>query len=457
MLKLLQKKKIDATDGALLPTIIAYSIPLILSTIIQTLFSAVDKVVLGQMADTVAVAAVGTTSVVINLIVTIFSGMSGGVKILIAHAIGAGDRERIRKTAATSLITALCFGVIVVILGWILSPTFLSLTKCPAECYDGALLYIRIYLSAAPALLIYNFGAGILRASGDSQRPLYYILAGGILNVVLNVILCLILPQKVAAVAIATVASQILGAVLTLRRLFLQEHACKLTLREMKWDLPTFGKIIRYGFPIALSTAIFPLSNLQITSAVNSYGASVMAGHSAALTIETILSAFSTSGFGNCAATFMAQNLGAKKYDRVKQTFLWCLLLGSASAIVLGTLFYHTGGFWLGLMVPGDEEAIRHGLIRMFYMTQFYFLAAIGNIITNGLHAYGKTTFCTVQSLLCICGFRVLWMWFVYPYHQTFHWLMACYVISKFLVLVSGGIYFAVCYRKMKMGKLKEL
>ena len=457
MVKLLKRQNIDATSGALLPAIIQYSIPLILSTIIQTMFNTMDKIVLGQMADTTSVAAVAATGVVIGLIVSIFSGMSGGVNILIAHAIGAGDRDRLQKTISTALFSAVGFGVLIVALGWILSPAFLTLTKCPAECYDGALTYIRIYLSAAPALLLYNFGAGILRASGDSQRPLYYILAGGTLNVVLNVILCLILSKKVAAVAIATVASQILGAVLVLRRLFLKEHVCRITPKEMQWDLATFGRILRYGFPIALSAAIYPISTLQIASAVNSYGVSVVAGHSAAFTMETVLSSFSTSGFGNAATTFMAQNLGAKRYDRVKRTFFLCMLLGSSCAIVLGTLFYQTGSFWLGLMVPGDEVAIRYGLIRMFYMSQFYFLAAMGNLLISALHAYGKTAFCTVQSLLCVCGFRVLWMWLIYPRYETFDCLMACYVVTKILMLITGAICFAVCYRQMKKGTLKEI
>jgi Na+-driven multidrug efflux pump len=196
---------------------------------------------------------------------------------------------------------------------------------------------------------------------------------------------------------------------------------------------------------------------MQIASAVNSFGVSAMAGNSASQAIESMLSAVSTSGLGGSASTFIGQNLGAKKPERVKKIFFWCITLGTVSTLILGVILYHTGAFWLRLTVPDDPLAVEYGLIRMSYMVQLYFLAAIGNILSNSLSAYGRTVFCSLQSLLCVCGFRAIWMWFIYPQVGTFHCVIQCYIVTKILMAVTGGIYFAICYRRMKKGRFDAL
>lgn len=452
----LYRKSVDATKGPLLKLIIIYSIPLIISTLIQSLFNAVDIAVLGNMADTNAVAAVGATTSIIHLILHTFVGLSAGSKLILARQIGMKDPISIRKTANTSLISAVFIGVIVAVIGIIYTPDFLRLTNCPDECFDGAVLYAKIYLCAAPIILLYNFGSAIITSSGDTQRPLYYIMAGGALNVVLNIILCLILPQKVMAVAIATVASQLLGAILVIARLCKMEGDCRLVPKELRFSLSAFGKILRYGAPIAFSSALYPLANLQIQSAINSFGVAATAGSSAATTVESIPSAFVTS-FGTTSAVFVGQNLGANKPERVKKSFFACLLLSVLSSAIIGGLLYLSGEFWLSIIVDKDVDAISFGMIRMFYILLFYFVAGANNALSNTIQSYGYTSFSAVVSAFGVLGFRIIWMRFVYPHFETFDNLMLCFLVSWLIVLVANSTALAVIMIRYRKGIYKKI
>ena len=231
-----QTKTIDATQGRLVPQIILFVIPLILTTLIQTLFNAVDIAVLGNMADTRAVAAVGATSTIVHLIVDAFVGISSGAKIVLSRLVGKNDEKGLHRTIDTALVLAVGFGVMVSTIGLTTAPFFMQWTKCPSDCFDDAVLYIRIYLAAAPAILLYNYGAAILTSSGDTRRPLHYAVASGFLNVILNILLCWILPQKVAAVAIATAASQIMAATLTMSRLCHLEGVMRVQIKRIRFQ-----------------------------------------------------------------------------------------------------------------------------------------------------------------------------------------------------------------------------
>ena len=253
---MLKLKNIDATEGPILKKILIYAIPLILGTLIQTLFNAVDMVVLGNMADSTSVAAVGATTAITSLLINSFIGLSGGAKNILARFFGSKDGERIKRTADTSMIMALVIGVFIALVCFFMSPLFLKWTKCPEECYDGALLYIRCYSLGAPAVMLYNFGSSILSASGDTKRPLYYIFASGSLNVILNIILCLILPVKVLAVAIATLASQVVSAALVIARLCKMEGFGRLELHKLTFCKRSMLQILRFGLPMALTHAL---------------------------------------------------------------------------------------------------------------------------------------------------------------------------------------------------------
>ena len=455
----LSKKLVDATKGPLLPLIITYAVPLIISTLIQSLFNAVDLAVLGTMASTTAVASVGATTAIASLIVQTFVGLATGTKLIIARQIGMRDTRSIRKTVNTSLLLALILGSFIAIFGCIFAPTFMRWVNCPSDCFKGAVLYIRIYFCGAPVILLYNYGSAVLTSSGDTQRPLYYILAGGALNVILNVILCLILPEKVMAVAIATIASQALGAILVIIRLCRMDGDCRLDLRNIRFDFPALSKILRYGLPLALSTMIYPLSNLQIQSAINSFDpifGTATAGSSASGTIESIPAAFTTS-FGATAAVFVGQNIGAGRSERVKKSFWLCLALGVASTAVIGGFMYLTGEFWLSILVKNDPKAIHFGMIRMFYLCLFYFVAAANNALSHTIQAYGYPAASTVISVVGVLIFRVIWMATVYPHFQTFDNLMLCFLVSWLTILAANILTLSVIMIKFRKGVFKKL
>ena len=406
----LKAKSIDATEGRLLPKIFLYAFPLILSTLIQQLFNAVDLVVLGNMADDVAVASVGATTSIVSLLVTSFVGLASGTRVVLARLIGARDDENVRKTTDTSLLLSVGLGVVLAIIGFLFAPWFLDITKCPVECYDGALIYIRIYVVGAPFILLYNFGSSAVTAAGDTKRPLYYIMISGLINIVLNIILCLVLPQKVIAVAVATVFSQVIGSFLIMKRLLEIDGPCRVVIRKMRFNLGALGQVLRFGLPMMLTNALFPLSNLQITEAINSFGYLATAGNSAASTIETILSATSAP-FGTTAATFIGQNIGAQKPDRVKKSFYLCLVLSVLIGGSIGVLTYYTGSFWLGFIVGhGNTVAIKYGLIRMSCTTLFYIVNCVNAVYSNALQAHGYSAFSAINSVFCVFIFRFIWM-----------------------------------------------
>lgn len=453
-MNLLKPQRIDATTGNLWKSIILYTIPLILGTLVQTCFNAIDLIVLGNMADSNAVASVGATTTIISLVVNSFVGIAGGSKIILAHYFGARNNAKIRSTANTSLITALILGVLIALIGVPFAPGILHMTNCPEECFEGAVIYIRIYVAAAPAILLYNFGSAILTASGDSQRPLYYIVISGLVNIVLNILLCLILPQKVVAVAASTFVSQVVGAFLVLRRLIRMDGECRIIPGQIHFDQASFRKIMAQGLPLALNNAIYPFASLQIQSAINTFGVSAIAGNSACCTLEGIPGAVSGS-FGSTATVFIGQNLGASDEKRAKRSFRNCLLTSCSIGLVLGAGIYLTGRFWLSFFLPNDPAGIEFGMIRMFYIILFYPIACANGVLSAAIQSHGYTLYTSCNSILCVCVFRLFWMWVIYPMVQTFDILMACFLVSWSLCLIFNIIgYFIFCRHVLDGTKL---
>ena len=448
-MSLLKSSKIDATQGNLLHGIILYAIPLILSTLIQTCFNAVDLIVLGNLANAEAVASVGATTSITSLVVSSFVGIASGAKIILARQFGARDSDRIQKTADTVVLTALGLGMLIALLGVPFAPQLLHLTNCPPECFDGAVIYIRIYIAAAPAILLYNFGSAIITSSGDSRRPMLYILVSGLVNVILNIILCLILEQKVAAVAIATVASQLVAAALVLYRLCHIKGDGHINLFKMRFHPHSFKRIMQQGIPLALSTALYPLANLQIQSAVNSFGYSATAGNAAGAQIEGFVGCINSS-MSATVTVFMGQNIGAHKRDRVMRSFWTCLILGVTAATVIGAGIYLSGRVWLSLFLPEDPVAIEYGMIRMFYVILFYAIACVNGVLSHAIQTYGYSTYSAFASICCIFGFRMIWMWFVYPQFRTFHMLTACFLVSWTLLMLFNIVGVIVFRRRFE-------
>ena len=450
-------KNVDVLGGKLFPSILRFGIPLLLVALIQTLFNAVDIMVLSQMADNNAVASVGATSTIVSLIVNLSLGISMGAKIVLARLIGEGVREKTQQTVFTTIVTAIILGVITMVVGITIAPLFLRLTNCPSEIYDGALLYLQIYFAAAPAIMLYNFGSNLIRVSGDSQRPLYYMVASGLLNIVLNYILCLVMTEKVAAVAIATAASQVLGAVLVLRRTLVMDNDCRLCIRGSKWNWRSFYKIMANGLPIGFSSSLYSIANLQIQTALNSFGPDAIAGNAAAVNIEAITGSIANTPWTATASVFIGQNVGADNKKRVKQSILVCGAIALSLSLIIGAVTIFFSAPLLSLFVD-TEAAVRYGQTRMLYIVIPYAIAAYNGLLGNAIQAFGYSIFSTLNSIFSVFVFRMIWMRNIYPLCPTFHVLMQCFLVSWLITGVLNTIFFFyLYYGKFKKNKIKKM
>ena len=451
-------KNVDMIHGNLIRAIIRYAIPVLFMGLIQKLFNAVDIMVLGAVADTNAVASVGATSSIVSLLIDSFFGISSGTRVVLSRLLGAGEEKKAQKTASTSILIALGLGLLTALAGFLFAPTFLSVTKCPAECYDGALTYLRIYLLAAPAVLLYNFGSAILEVSGDTKRPLIYMMIAGAMNVVLNLLLCMVLEEKVAAVAIATAVSQLTGAVLVLIRLFRMEGICRLRLRRMRWSNSSFVAIMKNGLPIALYSAMYPFANLQIQTQVNSFGPAYIAGSTATSNLDSILATVAVTPLAHAITAFMGQNMGAGKPERVKKTILFCTTVSVLMSLALGVLGSTVFARPLISLFVSDEAAMAAGRERLLYVMLPYCIAAVGSCLARVIQSFGYSAYTTVNSIVTVCLFRFFWTATVYAAYPTFGVLCLCFPVSWALsALVNLPFALYLYYGRYKKGKLKRV
>jgi len=463
----MKKRNIDFTKGNLLPLIIAYAIPLILSGLVQTMFNAADMAVLGafdKSPDSSAVGAVGATGAIIGLLVNSFIGLSGGTNVLLARSVGARDDGRSQKIVGSSLILALAVGVIMTFVGILVAPWFLKATNCPANSYEGALTYLYIYIAATPAILIYNFGSAIIRVSGDSKSPFTYILIAGVVNVVLNFILCVILPNKVAAVAIATLVSNVVGAALTVAHLLrLKEGPCRVNLKNLQFSGRETANIVLLGLPNAFTTALYSISNLQIQGAINSFGSSAAAGNNASAQVETFLATIVNSISTTCMVA-VGQNIGAGERVRVKGSILRSVLINLSLSLVLGFGLLALGRPLLRIFVPNDSIAVEIGMVRLTCLLSLYSVMAVDSTLSNSIRAFGYTILPMLNSVFTVILFRTVWMNFIYPYmtfvgdpvKDIFN-VYECYMFSWVMSFVVQAILFAIIYRRYMQGKGKSI
>lgn len=450
MVNILKRRSIDATRGPILSQFILFALPIAIGGIIQTLFNAADMIVLGNFASSVQVAAVGATTVIISLLIQTCIGLSGGAQVVLSQSFGEGDRDRIRKSVNTTLWIATVLGIVVTAIAIPVSETLLRVTKCPTECFEDAAIYLKIYFAATPAIIIYNYGGAIIRSSGDSQRPLYYLIASGVLNVALNFVLCIVLPKKVMAVAIATLASQVLGAVLVIIHLIRTDGPCKLDFKNLMPDGRTFSRIMLIGIPSAIGTAIYPITNMQIQSAINSFGYSATAGNAAASSIEGFVFCFN-GAFGTATLTFVGQNYGAKKPERIREILRKCTLFCTVVGLVIGYTCLIFGKFALKLYLPEDAAAIEYGLVRFKYLMTVFFITAAGNVLGNTLGAFGYSALSMVNTIITILGLRIVWMSIIFPYSPTYPTLFQCYTVSWVLSALINGVMLLIVYpRRIK-------
>ena len=463
----MRNRNIDFTQGKLLKLVVAYAIPLIFAGLIQTMFNAADMAVLGafdKSSDSSAVGAIGATGAIISLLVNSMIGLSGGTNVMLARAVGAKDEDRAQKIVGSSLVLSVVIGVVMTTVGLISARWFLMITDCPANSFDGALTYLYIYIAATPAILIYNFGAAIIRVSGDSRSPFIYILISGAANVVLNLVLCIILEEKVAAVAIATLIANVIGAILTVMHLIrLKEGPCRVDLKNLRFSMRETLNVLVLGLPNAFTTALYSISNIQIQGAINSFGSSASAGNNASAQVEgfvsTIVTAISTT-----AMVAVGQNIGAGEKERVKHSIALCVLINFAISLVLGYGALALGRPLLRIFVPNDALAVEIGRMRLLSLLTIYFVMAIDNTISSSIRAFGYTMLPMYNSVVTVILFRTIWMNFIYP-NMTFSGdpvkdimnVYECYIISWLMSIAVQIVLFAIVYARYMKGKGKEI
>ena len=459
--------RVDMDSPRLVRSIIAYAIPLVFINVISSLFNSVDMIMLDSFdtsEGSVAVAAVGATSSIVAFVVNTFFGISTGTKIVLAHQLGAHHKIQVRRTISTSVITAAVLGIVIGVVGFFFSGSFLHVTKCPADCFEGARLYLKIYMLGVPAIMIYNFASAIITAGGDTKRPLYYMIISGLSNVILNFILLNILPEKVMAVAIATAVSQVIGAILAMARLMRSKDMCSFSLKGMRFCFRSFKKIMVNGLPIAFCNGLLPFSNLQIQTQLNELGSAVVAGSAAAGNIESIVASLGSTAMSGTASVFVGYNLGAKRPERVKKSIITCLVIGVSITLVASAVCMIFSEPLASLYVTG-EQSVRAAQTRMFTNVVFYFIACSFGTLSHVIQAFGYSYISTVNSIISVLLFRIFWMFVIYPPHRdltepirSLFWIVLCWPVSWTLLLVANIVITLYLYfAKFKKGKLKKL
>ena len=444
---------VNMTEGPLLGKIIRFSVPLMLSGMLQLLYNAADVVVVGKWAGSAALAAVGSTGALVNLLINLFMGVSVGCNVLAARYYGAGDRESVSRTVHCAVGVSVIIGVAAGMVGLVFSTPLLRLMGSPEDVLPLASLYLRIYFCGMPFNIAYNFGAAVLRAVGDTKRPLYFLSAAGAVNVALNLLTVIVFRMGVAGVAIATVASQLISALLVIRCLMLREDCCHLDLRQIRIYREQLLAMIRIGLPAGIQGSLFSLSNVIIQSSVNSFGSVVVAGNAAAANVEGFVYTAMNSVY-QASITFVSQNLGAGKPSRILRVMWICLGVTAAVGLTLGTLVYTFGHGLLGIYASDSEglkeQIIAVGLRRFRYVGRPYFLCGLMEVGCGGMRGLGRSWLPTSVTLLGACGLRMVWIFTVFRELHTLDSLYVSYPISWTVTFLAHMVCFFLAFRKVR-------
>lgn len=439
----------DMCEGPMLGNIVFYTIPIILTGVLQLLFNAADLVVVGRFCGSVSVAAVGATTSITNLIVCLFMGLSVGAGVSAAHAIGARDYGNASLVVHTAIPTAAVGGATLTVIGILLSEILLKAMDTPANTLPLATVYMRIYFCGMIFNMIYNFGASILRAAGDTKRPLLYLTIAGVVNVVLNIVFVTVFHMNVAGVALATAISQAVSAILVLNALMHRHDAISFSLSLMKIDGPTLKKMLVVGIPSGLQSSLFGISNVLIQSSINSFGDVFVAGSAAASNIEGFVYIIMNS-FYHTSLNFSGQNYGAKKLDRVKKTLLICALGAAISGACAGGLSVIFGKPLLSIYITDSPEAITYGMIRIGIIGATYFTCGIMETTTGAIRGMGSSFTTMVISVIGVCAMRIVWIYTVFAAIPTPQCLFLSYPVTWIITTIAELVAFSIIYKRKK-------
>lgn len=443
-------------QGPLLANVISYTIPIILTSLLQLLFNAADLIVVGRYCGSISVAAVGATGSITSLIVNLFIGLSVGAGVAVAHGLGSREDTVVHNTVHTALPMALVSGVFLTIFGIAFCETFLKMMGTPDTVLPLSEVYMKIYFAGITFNMVYNFCSAILRAAGDTKSPLYFLLFAGVLNVVLNLFFVIQLHMNVAGVALATTISQAVSAVLVVIALMRRTDACKLHLHKLRFHKAQLSKMLRIGLPAGIQSSLFAISNVIIQSSVNSFGDVFMSGSAAASNLEGFVYVC-LNAFHQTAINFIGQNAGARQYDRVRKILRICMASVTLVGICLGSAMYAMGPKLLSIYITDSPQAISYGMIRLGYICLSYFLCGLCDVTTGALRGLGASFAPMLISVLGICGLRIGWIYSIFQteaYH-TPQCLFFSYTISWTVTFLCQLVAFEIVYRKYTQPSLR--
>lgn len=444
-----RKAEYDMTSGPFLGKVAAFIVPLVFTGLLQCLYNAADLAVVGHFRGELALAAVGSTSPITNLIISIFMGLAVGSGVVVANYAGAKNSEMVKRTVHTSVSLSLVCGVIISVIGILLAPRMLVWMGTPETVLPYASLYTRIVFLGAPALTLYNYCASMVRALGDTVRPLIFLSVSGVANVILNIFLILAFGMGVEGVAIATVASQYLAAVMIIIYMYRSKSDIRVRFKSLRLEGSIIKKLLLIGIPSGVQTALFSFSNILLQSSVNSLGDAVMAGVAAAASLEGFIIITLDSVY-QASITFVGQNVGARTYHNIKRILGACVVCIMAIGTLGILILLPFNKFFLGIYIdPSASEAMAAGLERMLISVPFCYTIGFMNILSGTLRSMGKSISATVASLFFICFFRVMWVEIIFPSYPSVRTIFMSYPVSWILAGICNLILVLIAYRKI--------
>lgn len=445
----MKNAKIDMTEGPLFGKILKFSVPVVLSGVLQLLYNASDMVVVGRYAPEGSLGAVSATSALINLIINVLIGLSVGTCVIVARYYGEKNDEGISRAVHTSISVSLIGGVLVGILGLLLARPMLTMMGTPPEVIDRSVLYMQIYFCGMPFNALYNYGAAIMRAGGDTRRPMYYLASTGIVNVLLNLLFVIKFDMGVAGVALATIIAQALSAILVFFKLCRSEGADRIRIRKLRISGNELLHIMKVGLPAGIQGSVFSISNVLIQSSINSFGPTVMDANAAASNIDSFVYT-AMNGVSQATLAFVSQNYGAAKFKRIKSSVFQTISITFVLGAVLGVLFnvFAEQLIWI---YNGDPTVISYGKTRLLIVCLPYFLCGIMDVFAGAMRGIGKSTTAMIISLLGACVFRIIWIYTVFSAFRSIECLYLSYPVSWALTDLCYVIIFSRSLKKQKV------
>ena len=449
------KYEIDMCNGTLMDKLISFSLPLMLSGILQLLFNAVDIIVVGRFTGSQALAAVGSTTALINIFTNLFIGISLGANVLAARFYASGKEKEMSETVHTSITLALISGLVMALAGVLLARFALNLMGTPNDVIDQSVLYMRIYFLGMPFFMLYNYGAAILRAVGDTKRPLFFLVISGMTNAVLNLVLVIVFHMGVAGVAIGTIVSQLISSILVLRCLYTSNTSYRLYFSKLGIKTQYLKQIFQVGIPAGIQSTVINLSNALLQSSVNSFGSVAMAGYTAANNIFGFLYMSVNAGTQSCMS-FTSQNYGVKKLKRMDRVLLDCMILSVGVTLTLGCGAYFFGPELLKIYTS-DADVIRCGVEVLAFTTVPYFCCGIMDLLPGALRGMGYSGVPMILSIIGTVGTRIVWIFGLFPAHRSLSFLFISYPVSWILTILMQAVCFCFVRKHVHQSVNRDL